>query len=891
MSPDEDTRKTASVRQRIGAWLRAGGQGARGAKRIAITLALVVVANALFWASRDYTVSAPDWAGYVRGVTYNPSHIFSERENKRISEARIDADMAQLSRFTGHIRTYTVAGGMDKVPEAARRYGITISLGIWISADLEENEDEIETALKTIQANRRTIDRVIVGNEAIMRGDVTSEQLNAYIKRVREALPARIKVTTAETWSTWMLHPELGRYVDLVTVHLLPFWEGVPLSEAVGFVDRHYDMVQAEFPGKPVVIGEVGWPSQGRARRQSEATLAGEAYFIRSFVQRALDKGYDYYLIEAYDQPWKSGNEGAVGAYWGLYDATGTPKFAFTGLLRSFPQWRSYMALAAFFTLALGLLILGRMPKVSGRGYLVMGTLIAAVTTGILMVIDVVLLSYVDPIDLMLILAMIPLVALAAIVVLTEGVELSSSLWRVESRKVSAIVPARTAKVSIHVPCYNEPPEMMIETLNALARLDCDDFEVLVLDNNTPDEATWKPVAAHCAALGPRFRFFHYAPVAGFKAGALNIALALTDEAAEYIAVIDSDYKVEPNWLRLTLPLFADPKIALVQGPQDYSDAGESTFKAMAYEEYRGFFRIGMVERNEHDAIIQHGTMTIVRKRALQEVAGWADWCITEDTELGLKLFEAGYGAAYVPMSMGRGLIPDTLKAFMSQRYRWAYGAMQILKRHAGAIFFGRSKLSPAQRYQFVSGWLPWISDSLGLLVTLMALVWSAAMWASPRYVLVPMPAFSIAAIALFAVKTGKTLLLYPFKVGSGVKGAVLASIAGLSLTHTVAKAVLFGLFTRSQAFLRTPKCADQALLSQALRGVWQETALFVLCMLAIVSVFLTGRFDDPGAMVWVAMLAVQSLPYAATIATAAISARSNRKVRSGTPGVGTSGL
>ncbi len=100
-----------------------------------------------------------------------------------------------------------------------------------------------------------------------------------------------------------------------------------------------------------------------------------------------------------------------------------------------------------------------------------------------------------------------------------------------------------------------------------------------------------------------------------------------------------------------------------------------------------------MVERNEHNAIIQHGTMTIVRKDALEEVGGWSEWCITEDTELGLKLFEAGYSAAYIPQSMGKGLMPDTLQAFMSQRYRWVYGAMQIMKRHAGAMFFGRTKL------------------------------------------------------------------------------------------------------------------------------------------------------------------------------------------------------
>ncbi|MDE2183045.1 MAG: glycosyltransferase [Alphaproteobacteria bacterium] len=849
-----------------------------GTLRIALALCLVVGASALFWASRDFTLVAPDWDGLVRGVTYNPSHVYSQGQSKHISPERIDSDMAQLSRITGHVRTYTVSGGMEKVPEIARRHGLSVSLGIWISADLEQNEKEIDTALKVILANRRVIDRVIVGNESVMRGDVTSDQLNAYIRRVRDALPARIKVTTAETWSTWLLHPEIGQYCDVIFVHLLPYWEGSDVRDALGFVGRHFDMVQEEFPDKPIIIGEVGWPSEGRTRNGAEASLANEAYFIRSFVEMALDKGYDYYIIEAYDQPWKAAVEeagGSAGAHWGLFDASGQPKFPFTGMLRSFPQWRSYTLVAAVLTLFLGLFILGSMPRVRSAGYIVMGGLVALVTTGLLLLIDATTLNYIDPADVVMILAMSPLVLLASAVILTEGIELAASLWRVDRRTVRASIPEAGPRVSIHVPCYNEPASMVIDTLNALAMLDYENFEVIVLDNNTPEPETWKPVEAHCAALGPRFRFFHFEGVQGFKAGALNIALELTDPEARYVAVIDSDYRVDPNWIRLALPLFADAGIALVQGPQDYSDAQGSLFKAMAYEEYRGFFHIGMVERNEHNAIIQHGTMTIVRRDALEEVGRWSTWCITEDTELGLRLFEAGYGAAYIPQSMGQGLIPDTLKAFQSQRYRWVYGAMQILKRHAGAIFSGRTQLSWAQRYQFLSGWLPWISDGLGMVVTFIALAWTFAMWTAPRYVDVPMPVLSAAALALFAAKILKTLLLYPQKVGSGMKGAVMASVAGLSLTHTVGKAVWAGLFTSGKPFLRTPKCADQALLSQALRSVWQETTLFVFCVLAVLSVMSTGRADDPAALLWIVMVCVQSLPYAATVATAALSARS----------------
>jgi exo-beta-1,3-glucanase (GH17 family)/cellulose synthase/poly-beta-1,6-N-acetylglucosamine synthase-like glycosyltransferase len=853
-----------------------------GRVRIAVALVLVLSATALFWASRDYAVVAPDWDGQVRGVAYTPSHMYTKEALKHVSPEQIDRDMRQLSAVTGHIRTYTVDGGMDKVPEIARRYGMTVTLGLYLTADLEQNEKEIELGLKTALANRRTIDRVVVGNETQTFGMISVEQLNAYILRVRHALPARIKVTTAEPFSTWLLVPEAAKNVDLIFVHLLPYWETVDIRGAITSTDKFYDAVRTQFPDKPIVIGEAGWPSGGNTRGRAEASTANEAYFIRAFVQHAVEKGYDYYIMEAYDGPWKASLEGGggVGAYWGLFDANGNAKFAFTGLLRNFPQWRGYATLAAALTLALGLLVLGRMPRVRQTGYLVMGGLIALVSTGLLAVIDATALEYIDPTDIIAMIAMSPLVLLACAIILTEGIELAASLWRVDRRVMHVAIAVSSPKVSIHVPTYNEPPSMVIETLDALARLDYENYEVLVLDNNTRDPAVWEPVRDHCLALGDRFRFFHFDALAGFKAGALNRAMALTDPAATHVAVIDSDYQVAPFWLRRAMPFFASPKIAIVQGPQDYRDSYENIFKALAYEEYRGFFHIGMVERNEHNAIIQHGTMTIVRKDVLTQVGGWAEWCITEDTELGLRIFEAGYEAAYIPQTMGSGLEPDTLEAFMSQRYRWVYGAMQIMKRHARPIFLGSANLTWEQRYQFLSGWLPWISDGLGMVVTLTAIVWTILMWAIPTYVDVPMPALSAAAMALFATKMLKTLLLYPPKVRSGVKGAAMAAVAGLALTHTVGKAMWTGLFTAGKPFLRTPKCANPAQFSQVLRVVWQETALLVALLLAMVSMAFGRGFVDPAVSLWMVMLAVQSLPYAATFVTASISARSNKKAQ-----------
>jgi cellulose synthase/poly-beta-1,6-N-acetylglucosamine synthase-like glycosyltransferase len=469
-------------------------------------------------------------------------------------------------------------------------------------------------------------------------------------------------------------------------------------------------------------------------------------------------------------------------------------------------------------------------------------------------------------------LALIPAVLFTALVLLTETSEWVLSLWRVERKAAPASAGRAFPRVAIHVPTHREPPQMVIATLNALARLDYPDFEVIVLDNNTPDAADWRPVQAHCQTLGPRFRFYHFDAMQGFKAGALNKALELTDPRATLIAVIDSDYQVEPAWLQRAVPPFADERVALVQAPQDYRDANYGVLKRCVYEEYRAFFHIGMVERDEHNAIIQHGTMCVVRRAALAAVGGWAPWCITEDTELGLRLFAAGYVAHFLPQSLGRGLMPDTYAAYKTQRYRWVYGAMQILKRHAGSLFTRDSQLTLAQRYHFLAGWLPWFADAFGLLFSMLAVVWTALVVVAPKTFDVPLTALSAVALALFFIKTVKTVVLHWRKVGAGGSASIAAALTGLALAYTVARGVWFGLFTRSSPFVRTPKCEASAPIWSALRMSAAESVMLALLGAALVASFTLIGVDDPAEQVWVLALVVMAVPYAAAVAVALMS-------------------
>ncbi|PIR16754.1 MAG: hypothetical protein COV46_07090 [Deltaproteobacteria bacterium CG11_big_fil_rev_8_21_14_0_20_49_13] len=462
------------------------------------------------------------------------------------------------------------------------------------------------------------------------------------------------------------------------------------------------------------------------------------------------------------------------------------------------------------------------------------------------------------------------------IVIFTESHEWAEALWVRERRR--PFVPARLLDeelpmVSIHVPTYNEPPEMVIETLNALADLDYPRFEVIVMDNNTKDEVVWIPVLIHAEKLGPRFRFFHEDKLSGFKSGALNYALLKTSKDASVIGVIDSDYNVDRNWLKDLVPQFMNKRTAIVQAPQDYRDEDESIFKAMCYSEYRGFFYIGMITRNERNAIIQHGTMTLVKKNVLEEVGGWAEWCITEDAELGLRIFENGYEAMYIPKSCGKGLIPDTFIDFKKQRFRWAYGAIQILRHHARKIF-GREKnaLTRGQKYHFFAGWLPWIADSANLIFNFAALLWTLAMLLAPRKIDPPMAEFAMLPIVLFMFKIVKLVYIYRTRIGEGVLNTISAAIAGTALSHTIAVAVLQGFTTKGKPFFRTPKRAASFAVLHALSTAREELFFMMALLLSAFALTVKIGIQTFDMHVWIIVLTIQSVPYAAAVMMSFIS-------------------
>jgi len=803
------------------------------------------------------------------------------------SEAEIASDLDLLAQSAERIRTY----GSTDIPSIVGQAGerkLSVSAGAWLSTDVAANDREIESIINSARKLRH-IDRVIVGNEAILRGDLTVEELSVYLAKVRKALK-RVKtpVSTAEPWHVWLKHPELAKQVDFITVHLLPYHEGVPVEAAVEYALMRYDELAKAFPRKKIVIGEIGWPSKGPAITSfgPEATVAvpsveNEARFIREFLAHPRTPKLDYFLMEAFDQPWKMEVEGWAGAYWGMFNAERKAKFPLDGLVVQDIRWHQKALTAAGIAFLPMFLIAFLLRDWSVFGRLWLAALVQACAITLVIGANVPADYYLTQRDLIGLGGLIAATVLTIAVLLSHGFEFGEVLfkrrWR---RRFLPLAPHGADNepfVSIHLACCNEPPEMVIATIDSLAAMKYSNFEVLVLDNNTKDEALWKPLEARCAELGPRFRFFHLEDWPGFKAGALNFGLKETDPRAEVVGVVDADYVVSPDWLSCLIPHFDAPDVAVVQAPQAHRDWETQPFRRMCNWEFDGFFRIGMHHRNERNALIQHGTMTLVRRLALEEVNGWSEWCICEDTELGLRLIEKGYDTRYVDYVLGRGLTPSDFAAIKSQRFRWAFGAMQILKHHLPAMI-GPSRLNLAQRYHFLTGWFAWLGDALQLVFALGSLAWTAGMLYVPKAFGLPVTSLAMPILAFMAFKAALGPILYRRTMDAPWKDILGASVLSVGLAHAIARGVFAGLVKRRGEFVRTPKGWKAKGKLAFFSPIREEIGLLLALVSGALAMVVLRGASDLETQLWIGILGLQCIPYVAAIACQAAAYLPDRK-------------
>lgn len=262
-----------------------------------------------------------------------------------VSAAQISEDLAQLARITNCVRTYSVDSGLDQVPALAAKAGLKVIQGIWLGSDRLKNRHQVDTAVALAKEFPGVITSIVVGNEVLLRGEMTATDLAAHIRSVKAQVRG-IPVTYADVWEFWLRHREIYEAVDFITIHILPYWEDFPVRAryAAAHVDSIRRRVAVAFPGKEILIGEVGWPSAGRMREGALPSRTNQARVVSEVLELAAREKYRVNLIEAYDQPWKRALEGTVGGYWGLFDdGPRALKFPPGVPINNFPAWKWQM--------------------------------------------------------------------------------------------------------------------------------------------------------------------------------------------------------------------------------------------------------------------------------------------------------------------------------------------------------------------------------------------------------------------------------------------------------------------------------------------------------------------------------------------------------------------
>jgi len=841
-------------------------------RAVVAVLFLVTAAHAALWGFFQEKQQAPDFHGILPSVSYAPFEGTAHPDVDNIPSAeKIRDDLRKLSSITRAIRLYSSTGGVELVPPIAAEFGLKVTVGAWIDKNAERNEREIDAAINLAKRNSNVIG-VVVGNETIYRGEQKVEDLIELIKRVKKSV--NVPVTTGEIWNIWRDDPELAYSVDFIAAHVLPYWENFTDKQAVDQAVAMFQLLRDQFPGKRIVIAEFGWPSAGYNLRNAVPGPFEQATVLRNFVTRAEAIGMDYNIVEAIDQPWKF-FEGGVGPYWGILNAAREPKFSWAGPIVD-PNYWKLATIAVLVGILMSLPILGlAQPTIlqaftlsaaaNGVGawaatvfaywaghYFVFGSAFA-LTLGLILLVPLILI------------AMARVEEIAAVAFGRKPRRLIT--------KGEPTVPATIGdsvsfpKVSIHIPAYFEPPEMLKATLDAVSRLDYPNFECVVIVNNTPDPAFWQPIQDHCRALGERFKFINAEKVQGFKAGALRIAMERTAADAEIIGIIDADYVVGPDWLKDLVPVFADPRVGLVQAPQEHRDGDRSLMHYIMNGEYAGFFDIGMVQRNEENAIIVHGTMCLLRRAAMDMAGGWSSDTICEDTDLGLAIIQHGWLTHYTNYRYGQGLLPDTYEAFKKQRHRWAYGGFQIVKKHWRRFLPGASRLTPDQKREFTLGWLNWLgAESLGVVVAILNLIWVPIVAFAD--IAIPDKILTLPIIAAFVVTLAHFLILYRLRVPVKWWQMLGAMIAAMSVQWTVARAVANGLITEHLPFARTSK-GGLSRMSIEFQAFW-EAVIGVLLLVSAVVLVVTNNFKQIREIyIFAGVLVLEGLPFLSAVAIA----------------------
>ena len=259
----------------------------------------------------------------VHGLCFSP-YLEGQAPGAAVAEAQIRERLKVIRPYTGWVRTFSCTDGHEQTPRIAHELGMKTLVGAWLGTDREINTRELQGVIEVARAGHADI--VAVGNEVLLREDIGEDELLGCIERVKRELPG-VAVGYVDAYYLFEKHPRITAACDVVLTNCYPFWEGCPREQAVAYMQNMVARTRAAAPGKRIIISETGWPDQGSPFHGSVPSREGAMRYFIDTHNWARDDGIETFYFAAFDEAWKVGAEGDVGAYWGLWDKNGQPKF------------------------------------------------------------------------------------------------------------------------------------------------------------------------------------------------------------------------------------------------------------------------------------------------------------------------------------------------------------------------------------------------------------------------------------------------------------------------------------------------------------------------------------------------------------------------------------
>ncbi len=260
----------------------------------------------------------------IHGISFSP-YMDGQAPGAEISEEQIEARLKIIHSHTHWIRTFSCVEGHQHIPRIAKKYNLKTMVGVCLSDDIEHNEIELQNAIDI--ARQGYVDILAVGNEVLLRGELTEQALLDYIYRAKQAVPG-VDVCYVDAYYKFEEHPALVNACDMLLVNCYPFWEQCPAEYALLYMKDMYHRADKAANGKKVIISETGWPTQGDAYGVALPSHDNAMHYFINTYTWADQENIEIFYFSSFDEAWKTGDEGDVGAYWGLWDKDGNLKYS-----------------------------------------------------------------------------------------------------------------------------------------------------------------------------------------------------------------------------------------------------------------------------------------------------------------------------------------------------------------------------------------------------------------------------------------------------------------------------------------------------------------------------------------------------------------------------------